>query len=46
MPAQSVTPKIDRPLMPKQYGLPKHKKGLLPWSYIVEQMTEPKQLRR
>lgn len=35
-------PKVDRPLMPKQYGLPKHKKELLPWSYIVEQMTEAK----
>ena len=40
MPAQHATAKIDRPLMPGQYGLPKHKKGLLPWSYIVEQMSE------
>jgi hypothetical protein len=42
MPTEPASPKVDRPLMPKQYGLPKHKKGLLPWSYIVEQMTEAK----
>jgi hypothetical protein len=28
--------------MPKQYGLPKDEKGLLPWSYVVERMGEAK----
>jgi hypothetical protein len=42
MPTEPASPKVDRPLMPKQYGLPKDKKGLLPWSHIVEQMTEAK----
>jgi hypothetical protein len=31
---------ISRPYMPMEYGLPKDKKGLLPWSYVVERMSE------
>jgi hypothetical protein len=29
---------ISRPYMPKEYGLPKDKNGLLPWSYVVERV--------
>ena len=35
-----ATLKVGRPIMPKDYGLPKHMKGLLPWSHIVERMNE------
>jgi hypothetical protein len=37
-----TTPKVGRPIMPKDYRLPKDKKGLLPWSYIAERMNEAK----
>jgi hypothetical protein len=37
-----ATPKADRPDMPKGYGVPKHNKGLLPWSHVVERMTQAK----
>jgi len=40
MPKKTGTPIVDRPKMPGEYGLPKDKKGLLPWSYVVERMTE------
>jgi hypothetical protein len=40
MATKRVTPNVGRPRMPKDYGLPKDKKGLLPWSYIVQRMTE------
>ena len=35
-------PLASRPQMPKQYGIPKDKKGLLPWSYVSERMAEAK----
>ena len=31
---------ISRPHMPEEYGLPENKKGLLPWSYVVERMSK------
>ena len=31
---------IGRPYMPREYGLPKDKKGLLHWSYVAERMSE------
>jgi len=40
--AKKEAPKslISRPYMPKDYGLPKDKKRLLPWSYVVEGMSK------
>jgi hypothetical protein len=40
--AKKEAPKylISRPYMPKDYGLPKDKKGLLPWSYVIERMSK------
>jgi hypothetical protein len=40
--AKKEAPKvlISRPRMPKEYGLPKDKKGLLPWSYVVRRMSK------
>jgi len=32
-------PKASRPYMPG-YGVPKDKKGLLPWSHVIERMAE------
>lgn len=32
-------PKASRPYIPG-YGIPKHNKGLLPWSHVTERMTE------
>src|SRR5215471_19964082 len=42
MPKTKLSPLTDRPRMPKQYRLPRDKKGLLAWSYVVERMTEAK----
>ena len=33
-------PTVGRPHMPPGYGMPKHNKGLLPWSHVTERMTE------
>jgi len=33
-------PKAGRPYMPEGYGLPKNDKGLLPWRYAAERLTE------
>lgn len=35
-------PVADRPRMAKIYSVPKHKKGLLPWSYVQERLTDAK----
>jgi hypothetical protein len=40
--APTEYPIIDRPVIPREYGVPKSKKGLLPWSHVVERMTPPK----
>ena len=32
--------KVSRPQMPAVYGLPKHNKGLLPWSHVSERMAQ------
>jgi hypothetical protein len=39
---KSTTPKAGRPQIPAEYGLPKHNKGLLPWSHVTERMAEAK----
>ena len=31
---------ISRPKIPAEYGIPKHNKGLLPWSHVTERMTQ------
>jgi D-aminopeptidase len=36
-----IAPSVSRPYMPG-YGVPKDKKGLLPWSYVAERMAEAK----
>jgi hypothetical protein len=33
-------PIAERPYLPEGYGLPEHNDGLLPWTYIVERMTQ------
>jgi hypothetical protein len=40
--AKKEAPKslISRPCMPKDYGLPRDKKRLLLWSYVVEGMSK------
>jgi nitroimidazol reductase NimA-like FMN-containing flavoprotein (pyridoxamine 5'-phosphate oxidase superfamily) len=38
-PGQETGPKASRPHMPG-YGVPKDKKGLLPWSHVTERMAE------
>jgi nitroimidazol reductase NimA-like FMN-containing flavoprotein (pyridoxamine 5'-phosphate oxidase superfamily) len=35
-------PTVSRPKMPREYGLPKDKKGLLPWSHVDERMRAAK----
>src|SRR5262249_36468659 len=37
--SQDTAPKASRPHMPG-YGVPKDKKGLLPWSHVTERMAE------
>jgi hypothetical protein len=32
-------PAVSRPKIPAEYGVPKNKKGLLPWSHVTERMT-------
>jgi nitroimidazol reductase NimA-like FMN-containing flavoprotein (pyridoxamine 5'-phosphate oxidase superfamily) len=32
-------PRASRPQIPAEYGVPKGKKGLLPWSYVTERMA-------
>lgn len=36
----TVMPKASRPDMPKGYGIPKDKKGLLPWSHAAERLEK------
>lgn len=33
-------PIISRPKIPAEYGVPKNNKGLLPWSHVMERMTQ------
>ncbi len=35
-------PVASRPKVPDDYGVPAHAEGLLPWSDVVERLTEPK----
>jgi hypothetical protein len=37
---KSSAPKVSRPQIPAVYGLPKHNKGLLPWSHVSERMAQ------
>ena len=36
------TPTVDRPRIPKGYGIPKDTKGLLPWSHVEQRLTDAK----
>jgi hypothetical protein len=36
---QPTGPRADRLRLPAEYGVPKGKKALLPWSYVSERMT-------
>jgi len=38
-PDQPVGPRASRLRLPAEYGVPKGKKGLLPWSHVTERMT-------
>jgi hypothetical protein len=33
-------PDASRPRIPAEYGIPKHNKGLLPWSHVTHRMTQ------
>ena len=35
-------PASDRPTVPTGYGVPKHTKGLLPWSHVEQRLSEAK----
>lgn len=39
---RATNPIVGRPHMPREYGLPKDKKGLLPWSHVDERMLAAK----
>jgi hypothetical protein len=32
-------PIVSRPQIPAEYGIPKHNKGLLPWSHVTDRMS-------
>ena len=34
----STTPKADRPLIPKEYGIPTSTTGLLPWAHLDDRL--------
>jgi nitroimidazol reductase NimA-like FMN-containing flavoprotein (pyridoxamine 5'-phosphate oxidase superfamily) len=36
---EKAGPIADRPLIPSDYGVLKGKKGMLPWSHVIERMT-------
>ncbi len=40
MKTKASGPVASRPRMPKEYGLPKDTKGLLPWSHVSERMAK------
>jgi len=40
--AVSGDPPATRPIIPPEYGVPRHNKGLLPWAHVVERMTAAK----
>jgi len=33
-------PTVSRPKIPAEYGIPKHNKGLLPWSHVTDRMAQ------
>jgi Pyridoxamine 5'-phosphate oxidase len=33
-------PTVSRPQIPTEYGVPKHNKGLLPWSHVIDRMSQ------
>lgn len=35
-----IAPIIDRPVIPKGYGVPSHARDLLPWSHVEKRLTE------
>jgi nitroimidazol reductase NimA-like FMN-containing flavoprotein (pyridoxamine 5'-phosphate oxidase superfamily) len=40
--ASAAEPAADRPHISPAYGVPKHKKNLLPWSHVVERLEAAK----
>jgi nitroimidazol reductase NimA-like FMN-containing flavoprotein (pyridoxamine 5'-phosphate oxidase superfamily) len=38
--AKPAGPQASRPSLPAEYGFPKGTKGLLPWSHVVDRMTQ------
>ncbi|MGE3908176.1 MAG: pyridoxamine 5'-phosphate oxidase family protein [Chloroflexota bacterium] len=41
-PASNLQPQIGRPYMPKDYGVPDHNEGTLPWSWAEERVAAAK----
>jgi len=39
-PSLTNTPIASRPQIPAEYGIPKNDKGLLPWSHVIDRMTQ------
>ena len=35
----AAAPIASRPRFPREYGVPTHSKGLLPWSHVTERLT-------
>ena len=35
-----TSPVVSRPRIPPGYGVPKNNQGLLPWSHVIERMTQ------
>jgi nitroimidazol reductase NimA-like FMN-containing flavoprotein (pyridoxamine 5'-phosphate oxidase superfamily) len=40
--SRTTPPQASRPVLPREYGVPRSTKGLLPWSHITERMTHAK----
>jgi hypothetical protein len=34
-----VTAQVGRPVLPKDYGVPEHSEGLLPWEHVTERLA-------
>ncbi len=37
---ERATPRVDRPRMPKEYGVPKSGGALVPWSHVEQRLAE------
>ena len=40
MPTTATTPTADRPLIPKEYGIPATTTGLLEWTHLDERLAK------